>query len=280
MDDPFGSLDDSAFDDAPIKSREDRMRAAFEESRRSYNPATELIIVDNRWYSSSAALHGLLAAKAALKTIDYEISWLYAQRDYAGVLELVQSELDKPETVDSKEYHRSLLDTALRCCLKISDIDSGLRFVDLSKDKWTGSPALALTSSKVLLTAGKARDAIFAVLTALEYNASLNPCLDVLHRALQDLGPHSQAAHHLADHLRSRMSKQRQRSDFPFLTQRPSKPDAGALSIAVDDDTLALWCQSCDFDDESTTRLQKLLFLKPADDEGAEGTARRSVKEL
>lgn len=46
MEDPFGALDDAAFDDNGDISREARLRAAFEESKRSYNSANDLIIVE------------------------------------------------------------------------------------------------------------------------------------------------------------------------------------------------------------------------------------------
>jgi len=58
MEDPFAGLD--AFDEEPITSlRENRLRAAFEESKRSFTTTNELIVLQPgvRLFTFSCDLH-------------------------------------------------------------------------------------------------------------------------------------------------------------------------------------------------------------------------------
>ncbi|KAH7106242.1 hypothetical protein BKA62DRAFT_686458 [Auriculariales sp. MPI-PUGE-AT-0066] len=290
--DPFSALD--AFDDEPApiaqRSREDRLRAAFELSKQSFHPANELIILEPGWYSSTERPD--LHCKMSLKTIDYEISSLYLKQNFSAALALVLAELANIDMDESKEYFRSLLDTGMRCCLQLGNLDDGGRLAELSRLRWAAAPALALLASKIFLRANQHKDALNAVVTALETRVTPKPYIDeLLHILDSSTGESSgsrtpSASAQLARAVRARFVVGKQRP-FPFLSRdnlRPAgeqhalvpAPTQSSADPSTDEDVLR-WCQGC-VDDEIALRLFAILATTNTEDAAEAG--RRSVREL
>ncbi|KZV90597.1 hypothetical protein EXIGLDRAFT_720199 [Exidia glandulosa HHB12029] len=224
-----------------------------------------------------------MSAKMVMKTADFEISSLYARAQYRSALDLVLAELEQTEP-ESKEYYRSLLDTGLRCCVKLRDVEQGLRLVELSRDKWDTSPSMGSTASEILLMSGRVTDAVSANLSVLDHRSPLKPYLNALLVSLQALQEQSatqasrEAVARIVELVQARLLRQR---PFPFIT-RARPPDTATLSTTLDDDgILRGYCETLGLDARDAERLFSLLSAtKPTEDDAADSKPAKSVRDL
>ncbi|KAL5635198.1 hypothetical protein ACGC1H_003034 [Rhizoctonia solani] len=77
-----------------------------------------------------------------------------------------------------------MLDTALRCALKLGDPSTADKLAEASRSRWTNNPGLGHTAGEALLFANKPWDAISALLYATRLRTPSYPVLSLLARAL------------------------------------------------------------------------------------------------
>lgn len=70
-----------------------------------------------------------------MKSIEFEIADLYWRGAYDDALRLARVELQHAHPDENKEVYRSMLDTALRCCLKLEDTSVGVEIASMSTER-------------------------------------------------------------------------------------------------------------------------------------------------
>ncbi|QRW17643.1 hypothetical protein RhiXN_02567 [Rhizoctonia solani] len=210
MDDAFADLQltDPEDDQPEMSSREARIARAFDESKKSYS--SETVVTPPGWFQVETAQPpgdlSKLDARHLGKSDSYPLKWsvqrLYLQRSYKQaqilafhILFAAGVQLDPAVLGDNangtygtlpknEARDRELLDTALRCAIKLNDKSTALALADASRSRWTNNPGLGYTAGEAYIFASRPYEAISALLHAVRLRTPSHQVLSLLARAL------------------------------------------------------------------------------------------------
>ncbi|KAH7342091.1 hypothetical protein B0J17DRAFT_746337 [Rhizoctonia solani] len=173
--------------------REARIARAFDDSKKSYS--SEIVITP----PGVGTIQPGDLTKLDSRNVEWSVQRLYLQRSYKQAqtlaLELLLAAgvqldpgLGTPTpggTLPKNEARdREMLDTALRCSIKLDDKPTALQLADASRSRWTNNPGLGHTAGEAFLFANKPYEAISALLHAVRLRTPSHPVLSDLARAL------------------------------------------------------------------------------------------------
>ncbi|KAJ1307206.1 hypothetical protein OPQ81_001321 [Rhizoctonia solani] len=180
--------------------REARIARAFDESRKSY--ASEVVITPPGWFHIGTIHPGDLT-KLDSRHVEWSVQRLYLQQSYQAAQSLAVEillaagvQLDPrlgtathstggTTTLPKNEARdREMLDTAIRCAIKLNDKHTALGLAEASRSRWTNTPGLAHTAGEALLFCDKPYEAISALLHAVRLRTPSHPVLNLLAKAL------------------------------------------------------------------------------------------------
>ncbi|KAG8684977.1 hypothetical protein FRC11_011332 [Ceratobasidium sp. 423] len=195
MEDAFADLllDDPEDDRPEMTSREARIARAFDESKKSY--ASEIVITPPGWFQIGTVQSGDLT-KLDGRHMEWSVQRLYLSKSYKPAqtlaLDILRAagQLDpafpNPGTLPKNEARdREMLDTAIRCAIKLGDEVAAVGLAEVSRSRWVNAPGLAHTAGEALLFGNKPYEAISALLHAVRLRTPSHPVLALLARALQ-----------------------------------------------------------------------------------------------
>ncbi|KEP45551.1 hypothetical protein V565_261420 [Rhizoctonia solani 123E] len=189
-----------------MTSREARIARAFTDSKKSYS--SEIVFTPPGWFQVETLPPGDLT-KLDGRHLEWSVQRLYLQRAYKqaqtlalDVLFAAGVQLDPDHALignpnpnphlhpagtplpKNEARDREMLDTAIRCALKLGDPTTANRLAKASRSRWTNNPGLGHTAGEALLFANKPWDAISALLHATRRRIPSHPVLSLLARAL------------------------------------------------------------------------------------------------
>ncbi|GAB1521641.1 hypothetical protein RhiTH_004738 [Rhizoctonia solani] len=231
MDDAFADLQltDPEDDQPEMSSREARIARAFDESKKSYSSETVVTppgrVYLQRSYKQAQilAFHILFAAGVQL--------------DPALLGDNVNANGTYGTLPKNEARDRELLDTALRCAIKLNDKSTALALADASRSRWTNNPGLGYTAGEAYIFASRPYDAISALLHAVRLRTPSHQVLSLLARALcasssatttvtSETGRRDSALAHLGNLLSEYAERTKpafERGLFPELSEQQEK---------------------------------------------------------
>ncbi|CAE6462882.1 unnamed protein product [Rhizoctonia solani] len=263
MDDAFADLQltDPEDDQPEMSSREARIARAFDESKKSYS--SETVVTPPGWFQVETAqppgdLSKLdarhLGKSYSRSPLEWSVQRLYLQRSYkqaqtlafhilfaAGVQldpAVLGDNVNANGTLPKNEARdRELLDTALRCAIKLNDKSTALALADASRSRWTNNPGLGYTAGEAYIFASRPYDAISALLHAVRLRTPSHQVLSLLARALcasssatttvtSETGRRDSALAHLGNLLSEYAERTKpafERGLFPELSEQQEK---------------------------------------------------------
>ncbi|CAE7230149.1 unnamed protein product [Rhizoctonia solani] len=197
MDDAFGDLllTDPEDEQPEMTSREARIARAFGESKKSY--ASEIVVTPPGWFQVETVHAGL--TKLDSRHLEWSVQRLYLQRSYKQAQTLALEILDAagvqlptlgtrnkniPSLPKNEARDREMLDTAIRCAIKLEDATMAVELADASRSRWTNNPGLGHTAGEAFLFGNKPCEAISALLHAVRLRTPSHPVLALLAQAL------------------------------------------------------------------------------------------------
>ncbi|KAF8754254.1 hypothetical protein RHS01_06449 [Rhizoctonia solani] len=184
-----------------MSSREARIARAFDESKKSYS--SETVVTPPGWFqvetvqppgdlSKLDARHlGKMVRSETVPPTSYKQAQILAFHIlFAAGVQLDPAVLGDNAngtygTLPKNEARdRELLDTALRCAIKLNDKSTALALADASRSRWTNNPGLGYTAGEAYIFASRPYDAISALLHAVRLRTPSHQVLSLLARAL------------------------------------------------------------------------------------------------
>ncbi|KAG8923639.1 hypothetical protein FRC01_012533 [Tulasnella sp. 417] len=183
----FDDVDDG---EATAKSREDRKRRAFLDSKVSY-PQEPVVILPG-WFMQSTSDLASFSAESDAKDVVLAVQRLYLQREYHRALNISLDVMDKMIATDTSgckasSHSRELQDLALRSAIKTGQVHIAARLADQTNARWEAMPGSAASAGEAYLLAERPRDAISALLAATKNRPYLHRHLLSLAKAFEML---------------------------------------------------------------------------------------------
>ncbi|CAE6427579.1 unnamed protein product [Rhizoctonia solani] len=200
MEDVFADLllTDPEDDQPEMTLREARIARAFDESKKSYS--SEMVVTPPGWFQVETIQTGDVT-KLDSRHFEWSVQRLYLQRSYKQaqtlaleILLAARVQLDPAlgnlnthtgGTLPKNEARdREMLDTAIRCSIKLDDKTTAVQLAEVTRSRWTNNPGLGHTAGEAFLFANKPYEAISALLHAVRLRTPSHPVLSLLARAL------------------------------------------------------------------------------------------------
>ncbi|CAE6427820.1 unnamed protein product [Rhizoctonia solani] len=199
MDDAFADLllTDPEDEQPEMTSREARIARAFDESKKSYS--SEIVVTPLGWFQVGSIQSGDLT-KLDSRHVEWSVQRLYLQRSYkqaqtlaleilfaAGIqLDPLLGDANTGGTLPKNEARdREMLDTAIRCAIKLDDKPTALALAEASRSRWTNNPGLGHTAGEAYLFTNRPYEAISALLHAVRLRTPSHQVLFLLAQALR-----------------------------------------------------------------------------------------------
>ncbi|KAG8915365.1 hypothetical protein FRC00_005360 [Tulasnella sp. 408] len=202
-------FDDADDGEATAKSREDRKRRAFLESKISY-PLEPVVILpgvgakvfdqrdaENRSEPVILVVHGIYKRSGKLfcgtrRKELLAVQHLYLHREYHRALDVSLAVMDKMTASDApgnkaSSHSRELQDLALRSAIRTGQGEIAARLADQTSSRWEAMQGSAASAGEAYLLADRPRDAISALLAATKNRPHLHHYLLPLAKAFQML---------------------------------------------------------------------------------------------
>ncbi|KAF8688997.1 hypothetical protein RHS03_09409, partial [Rhizoctonia solani] len=184
MDDAFADLQltDPEDDQPEMSSREARIARAFDESKKSYSSETVVTPPGVQW--SVQRLYLQRSYKQAQILAFHILFAAGVQLDPAVLGDNVNANGTYGTLPKNEARDREMLDTALRCAIKLNDKSTALALADTSRSRWTNNPGLGYTAGEAYIFASRPYEAISALLHAVRLRTPSHQVLSLLARAL------------------------------------------------------------------------------------------------
>ncbi|KAG9043460.1 hypothetical protein FS837_009510 [Tulasnella sp. UAMH 9824] len=153
-------FDDADDGEATAKSREDRKRRAFLESKVSY-PREPVVILPGWFMESTSDLESFSAERDA-KDVVLAVQHLYLHREYHRALKVSLAVMDKMIATDvpgnkASSHSRELQDLALRSAIQTGQRQIVARLADQTSARWEAMPGSAASAGEAYLLADRPR---------------------------------------------------------------------------------------------------------------------------
>ncbi|WWC67186.1 uncharacterized protein I206_101093 [Kwoniella pini CBS 10737] len=169
--------------------RKQRIEAAVKKSKIEYK--SEHAYTERDWFLNSDIERNVLSKpKVDKQHLEYITTSLYyaSPPKYQEALNLILKGFDPNSKKPLGGLTRELLDIALRCSLKIEDIDNSIKLVDSSRNLWKGQYAgIAALASDVYILLKKPKDALIPLLISTSSFGLHEPILNRLSKIIQEL---------------------------------------------------------------------------------------------
>ncbi|KAG8951322.1 hypothetical protein FRC04_006562 [Tulasnella sp. 424] len=191
-------FDDADDGEATAKSREDRKRRAFLDSKSSY--PQEPVVLFPGWFMKSTSNLEDFSAEYDAKDVVLAVQHLYLRREYSRALNVSLAVMESMVAVDTScrktsSHSRELQDLALRSAIKTNQREIAAQIADRTRARWEAMPGSAASASEAYLLVNRPRDAISALLITIQnrphlhrYVLSLAKAFEMLHDQMELAG--------------------------------------------------------------------------------------------
>ncbi|KAG8998443.1 hypothetical protein FRB90_012300 [Tulasnella sp. 427] len=183
-------FDDAIDGEATAKSREDRKRRAFLDSKESY--PNEPVIISAGWFLGSVNNLEDFTSEHEAKDVVLAVQHLYFSRKYDQALKAALLVMDKMVAVDgpgrkTASHARELEDLALRSAIQTGNSELAAGIADRTRSRWDAMPGSAASAGQAYLLANRPRDAISALLASIKSRPYFHRYVSCLVKAFEML---------------------------------------------------------------------------------------------